>query len=244
MTDAEIAILSLLAEGPRNDFDLNDQIESRGLRRWTAIGSSSLYYVLDKLEKQGLIRNMRESASGGGRKYRLSTAGMGILQTAMVDLLATPHGNNRLFELGLANLHILKTSQIRTALLNRQQDIRSQIGQIDAALQAEQLQGNSFQALALFSHRLTLLNAELDWLTTFIPQWESQAQPDPVPASEPVEISRSRQVVLPQDPDSVHKAKTKRLSPDKAKTPPAMRTRALSPKKPAHGSDQDPRQED
>lgn len=237
MTDAEIAILSLLAEGPRFDSDLNDQIEARGLRRWTAIGSSSLYYVLDKLERQGLIRNARES--DGSRKYRLSTAGMGILQTAMVDLLATPHGNNKLFELGLANLHILKTSQIRTALLNRQQDIRSQIVQIEAAYQAEQLQGKSFQALALFSHRITLLHAELDWLNTFIPQWESQAKPDPVPVTEPVEISRSRQVVLPQDPDSVHKAKTKRLSPDKAQTPPAMRTRALSKKDVARGSDKD-----
>src|SRR5437016_5054281 len=116
MTDAELAILSLLAEGPSYDHDLNTIIEQRGLRRWTAIGYSSMYYVLDKLEKQGLIDMIADTH--GHRKFQISPAGTGVLQTAVVDLLGTPHSHERSFELGLANLHILKSSQIRTALHN------------------------------------------------------------------------------------------------------------------------------
>lgn len=52
MTDAELTLLSLLHEKPCYDHELNKIIEQRGIRRWAAIGMSSMYYVLDKLEQQ------------------------------------------------------------------------------------------------------------------------------------------------------------------------------------------------
>jgi DNA-binding PadR family transcriptional regulator len=97
MTDAELAILSLLAEGPSFDHDLNATIEARGLRRWTAIGSSSMYYVLDKLEKQGLVQIVSET--DGRREFKISPAGVGVLQTAVSDLLSTPHAHDKSIEL-------------------------------------------------------------------------------------------------------------------------------------------------
>src|SRR5436190_22846340 len=118
MTDAELAILSLLAEGPSYDHDINDTIEARGLRRWTAIGNSSMYYVLEKLEKQGLVERISEQF--GHRRFQISPAGSGVLQTAVADLLSIPHSFDKAFELGLANLHVLKPSQVRSALLGRQ----------------------------------------------------------------------------------------------------------------------------
>src|SRR4051812_14922636 len=121
MTDAELAILSLLAEGPSYDHDLNTLIEQRGLRKWTAIGHSSMYYLLDKLEKQGLIERLSDDY--GHRKFQISTAGIGVLQTAVTDLLRTPHAYDRTFELGLANVHVLKPSQVRAALQSRRQDV-------------------------------------------------------------------------------------------------------------------------
>src|SRR5512140_1774618 len=120
MTDAELAILSLLAEGPAYDHDLNTMIEDRGLRKWTAIGHSSMYYVLDKLEHQGLIERQSD---GHGHRFQISSAGTGVLQTAVCDLLSTPHAYDRSFEVGLANLHVLKPHQIRGSLVSRRQDM-------------------------------------------------------------------------------------------------------------------------
>src|SRR5258708_833486 len=128
MTDAELAILSLLSEGPSYDHDLNDEIEVRGLRKWTAIGHSSMYYVLDKLQRQGLVEIVSEEV--GHRKFQISAAGTGVLQTAVSDLLSTPHGHDKSFELGLANLHVLKPSHVLMALQSRQQDIASQIAKL------------------------------------------------------------------------------------------------------------------
>lgn len=221
MTDAEVAILSLLAEGPLFDHTLNELIEQRGLRRWTAIGSSSMYYVLEKLEKQGLVRKVSEDA--GRRKFRITSAGVGVLQTAMVDLLGTPHPYDKYFELGLANLHILKTSQVRASLLSRQQELSSSIDRLSEGLLKEIVKDDSFQVRGMFSHRIAMMRAELNWLEDFIKQWEAQAKPDPEVVIEPADIPRSRQVVLPHDPDSVHKQSTKVEAGDKRATPPSSR---------------------
>jgi DNA-binding PadR family transcriptional regulator len=223
MTDAELAILSLLAEGPNYDHTLNDLIEQRGMRRWTAIGTSSMYYVLDKLEKQGLVRKMVEDT--GRRRFRISSAGMGVLQTAMVDLLSTPHSHDKYFEIGLANLHILKTSQVRSALLSRQHDLNTQIDKITITLNQESAHDNNFQVRSLFAHRIAMLKAELDWLNAFLEAWEKQAKPDPEMMIEATDIPRSRQVILPQDPDSIHKQQTQPISPNRKITPPSGRAK-------------------
>ncbi|MFL7891509.1 MAG: PadR family transcriptional regulator, partial [Anaerolineales bacterium] len=48
MTNAELAILSLIAEQPRHGYDIEQAIVARGMRDWTEIGFSSIYYLLNK----------------------------------------------------------------------------------------------------------------------------------------------------------------------------------------------------
>ena len=66
MTNAELAILSLIAEQPRHGYDIEQVIEARGMREWTEIGFSSIYYLLKKLEKDGLIESQLEQQEGKG----------------------------------------------------------------------------------------------------------------------------------------------------------------------------------
>ena len=61
MTDAELAILSIVAEGPIYGYDIQTVVAQRGLRAWTNIGVSSMYYVLEKLERQGLLDSAASS---------------------------------------------------------------------------------------------------------------------------------------------------------------------------------------
>jgi DNA-binding PadR family transcriptional regulator len=227
MTDAELAILSLLSEGPSYDHDLNTVIEDRGLRKWTAIGHSSMYYILDKLEHQGLIEKISEEQ--GHRKFRISAAGIGVLQTAVADLLSTPHAYDKSFELGLANLHVLKPSQIRTALLSRRQDMAIKLGR----LREEREDANGiFQIDALFDHHIYMLEAEITWLDEFTAAWEAQAPAEPEVVIEPSIAPRIKQVVLPHDPDSVHKRTTRQAPPYKQTTPPSLKTKPPVDKKP------------
>ena len=45
MTNAEFAILSLIFELPRHGYEIEKTIEKRGMREWTEIGFSSIYYL-------------------------------------------------------------------------------------------------------------------------------------------------------------------------------------------------------
>jgi DNA-binding PadR family transcriptional regulator len=221
MTDAELAILSLLHEKPSYDHELSKVIELRGLRRWTAIGASSMYYVLDKLERQGLVR--QETDGDGRRLFSISSAGLGVLQTSIADLIGTARAYDKGFEQGLANLSALKKSQILTSLLGRQQDLNLQILRLRETYLREK-PTLTFAAAAMYEHRLHMLEAELVWLKDFIPAWEAQAPDEPETPIEPHIVPRERQVILPQDPDSVHKQRTQPVSTDRMPTPPAVRT--------------------
>jgi hypothetical protein len=55
LTDAELLVLGLVAEMPRHGYQLEQVIEQRGMREWTRIGFSSIYFVLGKLEMMGLF---------------------------------------------------------------------------------------------------------------------------------------------------------------------------------------------
>lgn len=59
---------------PRHGYELDRVIEQRGIREWTTLGFSSIYYLLDRLAGLGLI----ETSERGGRRrasYRLTEAG-------------------------------------------------------------------------------------------------------------------------------------------------------------------------
>ena len=54
-SNAELAILSLIAEEPRHGYQIEQLISERNMRTWTEIGFSSIYRLLKKFEKEGLI---------------------------------------------------------------------------------------------------------------------------------------------------------------------------------------------
>lgn len=217
MTDAELAVLSIVAEGPIYGYDIQTVIAQRGLRSWTNIGVSSLYYVLEKLERQGLIesRGAGQLQGAARRQYRITPAGFGILQTAVADLISTPreHGNG--FELGLANLHVLRPSQIRTAFMAYRQELTTRLAQVRERWHRLRESQAPFNVDAMFGHHVAMLEAELEWIDRFIAEWEAQAPPDDHPAvpAQPVEIPRMKQVVLPHDPDSPHRLPTRQSGP-------------------------------
>ncbi|MBN1679651.1 MAG: PadR family transcriptional regulator [Anaerolineae bacterium] len=217
MTDAELAVLSIVAEGPIHGYDIQTVIEQRGLRAWTNIGVSSMYYVLEKLVHQGLIESTGPQGAEdlARRQFRITAAGFGVLQTAVADLLSTPRESVDGFELGLANLHVLRPSQIRTAFIAYRQELVSRLAQTQERWQQLKTKNAPFNVDAMLGHHAAMLEAELEWVITFIKEWEIQAPPDEEPDSMPEvsDIPRMKQVILPHDPDSPHRLPTRPLNP-------------------------------
>jgi DNA-binding PadR family transcriptional regulator len=52
LSDVELTLLSLVAEGPRYGSEIEQLIERRGLREWLIVGRDSFYYILYRLEQQ------------------------------------------------------------------------------------------------------------------------------------------------------------------------------------------------
>ena len=109
MTNAELAVLSLVAQQPRHGYEIEQVIEERGMRNWTEIGFSSIYYLLKKLERKGLVESHIEEAERGAarRVYRITQAGVKALRAGLHDALSIPRFHSSSLLLGLSNLPAL-----------------------------------------------------------------------------------------------------------------------------------------
>lgn len=64
MNNKEIVLLGLLTEGPKYGYQLENDIETRGMREWTEIGFPSIHYLLHKSETRGwVVSTLGESSS-------------------------------------------------------------------------------------------------------------------------------------------------------------------------------------
>ena len=77
MYEREAAILGLLCEKPLYGYTIEKIIGERGMRHWTDIGFSSLYYVLKRLESRNLIvSSCRQQENKPSRKvYTITLEG-------------------------------------------------------------------------------------------------------------------------------------------------------------------------
>ena len=174
MTDAELTILSLVAEAQRYGHEIQQIIDERGLREWVTIGFSSVYYILNKLESQKLIQGeLRAGVRGPNRKqYAITDAGNGVLQTAIADLLRQPRALGTGFELGLANISALKPRQVYMALKHHRTDLARQLQMVESSWQRHQTTEDvPTHIRALYTHSMAMMKAELEWLTGFVEDW-------------------------------------------------------------------------
>lgn len=176
MTNAELAVLSLIVEQPRHGYEIEQVIEERGMRDWTEVGFSSIYYVLKKLEQAGLVEGRLEPAGRGpARKvYRATPAGKRAMRAGALDALSTPHRCYPPLQLGLASLPGLPPAAAVAAL-------RTYRDALAARLEYVRSRWDSRRPLpyfvdAMFDHSVTLLAAELGWIEKFIEQVEANAK--------------------------------------------------------------------
>ena len=173
MTNAELAILSLVAEQPRHGYEIEQVIEERGMREWTEVGFSSIYYLLKKLEREGLIEGQLEQAERGpARKvYHVTPAGRGALHAGVLDALSTPRRCYPSLQLGLANLPGIPPAEAVAALGRYRDALADRLEQIGA--NRERQQPLPYFVEAMFEHSLALIQAELAWVQGFIEQMQS-----------------------------------------------------------------------
>ena len=165
MTNAELAILSLVGEAPRHGYEIEQTIEARGMREWTEIGFSSIYYVLKKLEKNGYIESQLCPPAGRGparRVFRITPEGRAALTAATRSTLAEPQPTYSALSLGLANLPLLPREEALDALNTYRESLVQH--RLHVLARAEVQGPLPLHVELVFDYGLTLLTAEIDWI--------------------------------------------------------------------------------
>lgn len=176
MTNAELVVLSLIAERPQHGYQIEQVIEEREMREWTELGFSSIYYILNKLEDQSLIESRLEQTSGRGparKVYTITESGWKACQTGILDSLAQPPRPESMFLLGMSNLPTVPRAEALAAL----QHYAEHLAEREEHLQRRRQVGEAAlpsHVEAMFDFSLTMIQAELGWLQNFIHQMEIQ----------------------------------------------------------------------
>jgi len=176
MTNAELAILSLVVEQPRHGYEIEQIIEERGMREWTEVGFSSIYYLLKKLEREGMIEGRLEEADRGParRVYYATPAGHQALHAAMLDALAVPRRSYPPLQLGLAGMPGLSRDEALGALRGYRDALAARLAQLQADWEGKQ--PLPYFVDAMFDYSVTILRAEMAWIEWFIHTVERQSR--------------------------------------------------------------------
>ena len=171
MTKAELAILGLVAEKPRHGYEIESVIEERGMRDWTEIGFSSIYYLLKKLQEKGLVSGQLEKASGRGparKVFRVTAEGRQVWYQETLKTLTIPERSPTPILLGISALPAFPPDQAIQALTEYLGKLYHRRDQVKANWERQSLEPLPYFVDAMFDYSITLIDAEIDWLTGFI----------------------------------------------------------------------------
>ena len=179
MTNAELAILTLIAEKSRHGYEIEQIIEERGMREWTEIGFSSIYYLLKKLEEKGLIigRMERQAGRGPARKvYQITESGIEARRAGVLEALSIPQRAYPLLQLGLASLPGVTRPEALASLRGYKDNLTDRLEHVRS--RRDEIRPLPYFVDAMFSHSIAMIEAERRWIEQFINQLEESGDQD------------------------------------------------------------------
>ena len=167
-SDADIVVLSLLAEQPRHGYDLDRVIEQRGYRQWTSLAFSSVYYLLKRLSERGLLEP-DEGSQGRRTVFRVTEAGRRELRQAAGERVLAPAPPSAGVLPALNAYSRLDDPELVTLLVRRAEAL---LGRLDE-LRALRAQVDEEHALAIFDYEILRQEADLAWTRSFLKKADS-----------------------------------------------------------------------
>ena len=162
-SDADIVVLSLLAEQPHHGYDLDRVVERRGYRQWTSLAFSSVYYVLKRLAERGLV----EPDDGPTERrtvFRITDAGRRELGKAAGERVLAPAPPSAGVLPALNAYPRLDDPELMAALAQRAEVLLERLDE----LRGLRAQVDEEHALAIFDYVILRQEADLTWTRTLL----------------------------------------------------------------------------
>ena len=159
LTPNEQLLLGIIAEQPRYGYEIEAIIKERGMRDWTDIGFSSIYYLLDKLTKRHLLT---ETDGKGLRKmYHITKEGQRVCKEEAEHLIVNTATKAPIL-IGMANSPLLTNDELEKSLRERKSTNETQI---DIIKEKMQQQGEDYVFIAaIFDYAISQIVAENTWI--------------------------------------------------------------------------------
>ena len=139
------------------------------MREWTEVGFSSIYYLLNKLEKKKYITSRTEQTAGRGparKVYYITDNGRSSCRQATLEALKTPHRSYAQIQLGLANLPGIDKTAAIDALRQHLSGLNERLRHIKT--RRKEQQPTAYFVEAMFEYSITMVEAEIKWIKKFI----------------------------------------------------------------------------
>src|SRR5262245_10912433 len=146
---------------PRHAYQLAQEIKQRGMREWTPIGFSSVYFLLGKLEKKRLVRSKEQARAKAKKVYAITVAGRRALVSQTVTSLSAHRPTYSSVLLGMLHWPVLEKDKALQALRARNEAITAEMTRL-RDLQIERQPLPDFVE-ALFDFSIGQLKAEEEW---------------------------------------------------------------------------------
>jgi DNA-binding PadR family transcriptional regulator len=170
ISNAESALLGLLSEEPMHPYKIEQEVKFRDMRFWTELSMSSIYKLLRKLEKDGLVeRENRISPENRLQKlYSISKEGTECLKHKIATLLSSSEHIRWQVDIGIYNCNLLPLKKIRESLNEYRNDLLEKIKGYENLLEFLKDADCPQHRFEVAKRPVYLLKAEIAWVDSYI----------------------------------------------------------------------------
>ncbi|MDD1723757.1 MAG: PadR family transcriptional regulator [Methanospirillum sp.] len=166
-------------------YEIEKNVVELDMRYWTEISISSIYKVLERLEKKFLVDvNLSVTESNKVKKtYTLTEKGAHELKNHIVEIMSELEISIYQIDLALANLHLLTPAEVNSVMTAYIASIDTRLacyGELETYLIG---QGCGIGNVHLARRRQYLIKAEREWALRFLDDYH--AVPEYAPENEP-----------------------------------------------------------
>ncbi len=167
----EVVVLGLLVEEPLHGYDLLERFRDRSMGFWAEVGKASVYQVLKRLERDGLITGKAQEGTDGPdrRVFRITRAGRQRLTSGLSERFASlaPYETDAGVAMGFG--HLLSAAEGRAAADARERSVRDLLDAVRTEIARTSGDANGGRAVstAMLRQQEALAKAELAWLKSY-----------------------------------------------------------------------------
>jgi DNA-binding PadR family transcriptional regulator len=170
ISNAEAALLGLLSEQPMYPYQIEQEVECRSMRDWTELSMSSIYKLLAKLEKAGLVLRANEVSPENRlrKQYSISDEGKKALQDKLARLLSEPEHIRWQVDIGTYNCDLLPLKVVKKSLKEYRKGLEKNIKCYEELLKFLQDCDCPGHRFAVATRPIFLLKGEIEWVDAYL----------------------------------------------------------------------------